>query len=39
MWKAAFKKTTERVDDVRIHEVVRSDASRALEVMEELETG
>jgi len=38
MWKAAFREIAERIDDVRIHEVVRSEAIEALEVMEELET-
>jgi hypothetical protein len=38
VWKAAFKEITERVDDVRVREVVRSEASKALKVMEESET-
>jgi len=38
VWKEAFKEITKRVDDVRVHEVVRSEATKALKVMEELET-
>jgi hypothetical protein len=38
IWKAAFEEIAERVDDVRVHEVVRSEASKALKVMEKLET-
>jgi len=38
VWKAAFKEITEQVDDVRVHEVVRSEAIKALKAMEESET-
>jgi hypothetical protein len=38
VWKAAFKEITKWVDDVRVHEVVRREASKALKVMEDLET-
>lgn len=38
VWKAAFKEITERVNDMRVHEVTRSEAFKALKVMEELET-
>jgi hypothetical protein len=38
VWKAAFKEITEGVNDVRVHGGIRSEASKALKVMEELET-
>jgi hypothetical protein len=37
VWKAAFKEVTERVNDVRVHEVARREAFKALKMMEELE--
>ncbi|CAD0096711.1 unnamed protein product [Aureobasidium vineae] len=36
-WKAAFTDIVGRVDDVRVHGIVRRDASKAVKVMEELE--
>jgi len=38
VWKAAFREAVERVDDERVHEVAREEASRAVEIMEELES-
>lgn len=38
VWKSAFKEITERVDDGRVHEVVCNEASKALKIMEELES-
>jgi hypothetical protein len=37
VWKAAFRKITERVDGVRVHGAVRSEASKALKGMKELD--
>ncbi|KEQ73978.1 hypothetical protein M436DRAFT_45182 [Aureobasidium namibiae CBS 147.97] len=38
VWKAAFKEITERVDDVRIHQVVRTEAFKELKIVENSET-
>ncbi|KAG9700553.1 hypothetical protein KCU95_g749, partial [Aureobasidium melanogenum] len=38
VWKAAFIQVMERVEDQRIHEVVRREVSKALKNMEEVET-
>ena len=38
-WRAAFKEITERVDDVRVHVIVCSEAAKALKIMEKLEMG
>lgn len=38
VWKAAFQRIEERVDDVRVHAVARREASRALKIMEDIET-
>lgn len=37
IWKASFKEITERIHDPRVHELARSEASKALEIMEDLE--
>ncbi|KEQ64522.1 uncharacterized protein M437DRAFT_82539 [Aureobasidium melanogenum CBS 110374] len=37
VWKLAFQRIEERVNDVRIHAVVRREASKALKIMEDIE--
>lgn len=37
IWKASFKEITERIHDPRVHELARSEALKALEIMEDLE--
>ncbi|TIA44383.1 hypothetical protein D6C77_10817 [Aureobasidium pullulans] len=37
IWKASFEEIIERIDDPRVHELARSEASKALEIMEDLE--
>lgn len=37
IWKASFKEITEKIHDPRVHELARSEASKALEIMEDLE--
>ncbi|KAH0165522.1 nucleotide-diphospho-sugar transferase, partial [Aureobasidium melanogenum] len=37
VWKAAFKQIEERVDDVRVHAIVRREAYKARKIMEEME--
>lgn len=37
VWKAAFKQIEERVDDARVHAVVRGEASKALKIIEDIE--
>lgn len=37
IWKASFKEIIERDNDPRVHELARSEASKALEIMEDLE--
>jgi len=37
IWKASFEEIIERINDPRVHELARSEASKALEIMEDLE--
>ena len=37
IWKASFEEIIERDNDSRVHELARSEASKALEIMEDLE--
>lgn len=38
VWKEAFKQIEERIADVRVHAVARREASKALKIMEDIET-